>query len=198
VLRHHDGRPRHRRASSFHLPSVISPECADSEVLNLKWPDVDFLNGVLRLNAGETKNDDAREIPVPEEQLVFLKAQYSKRRGDFPFVCFRVDHAGRVVPIVDFRKVWKARCAKVGIGALRFHDLRGTFITDAEFAGAKRHQVMQITGRKTENVYRRYAIERRERRRAAMEEIVSFRAKPNGVNSGQVESENEETKPAIS
>ena len=41
-----------------------------------------------------------------------------------------------------------------------FDDLRRTFVTGAEHSGAPRHEVMAITGHKTESVYTRYAIER--------------------------------------
>lgn len=59
---------------------------------------------------------------------------------------------------------------------LIFHDLRRSFITDAEHAGAPRHEVMKISGHKTESVYKRYAIENRKQRRAALATIEQFRA----------------------
>ena len=43
-----------------------------------------------------------------------------------------------------------------------FDDLRRTFVTGAEHSGAPRHEVMAITGHKTESVYTRYAIGNRE------------------------------------
>ena len=58
---------------------------------------------------------------------------------------------------------------------LIFHDLRRTFITDAEHSGAPRREVMKISGHKTESVYKRYAIENRERRRAALAHIDEYR-----------------------
>jgi len=35
------------------------------EILGLTWPQVDFLSNTITLNAGETKNDDGRSIPIP-------------------------------------------------------------------------------------------------------------------------------------
>jgi integrase len=60
---------------------------------------------------------------------------------------------------------------------LIFHDLRRTFVTDAEHSGAPRHEVMKISGHKTESIYRRYAIENRQQRRAALAQIDEYRAK---------------------
>jgi len=181
------------------LPDYLQPVLAlayhtgmrRAEISNLKWSDVNFIERVIRLNAGETKNDSAREIPITDELKALLENQFVKRDPRCPFVCFRLDPRRNVLPIGDFRKVWKNRCAKLGIGDLRLHDLRRTFITDAEDAGAPRHEIMKITGHKTESVYRRYAIDRRERQRAAMNEIVAFRAKANGANPGQIEEETE-------
>jgi integrase len=67
---------------------------------------------------------------------------------------------------------------------LIFHDLRRSFITDAEHAGAPRHEVMAMSGHQTESVYKRYAIGNREQRRAALEQIENYRAKKLGDNSG--------------
>ena len=46
--------------------------------------------------------------------------------------------------------------------------MRRTFVTAAEEAGAPRHEIMKVTGHKTEAVYKKYAIENRERRQAAV------------------------------
>jgi integrase len=70
---------------------------------------------------------------------------------------------------------------------LIFHDLRRSFITDAEHAGAPRHEVMAMSGHKTESVYKRYAIGNREQRRAALAQIEDYRAKKFGDNSGTIE-----------
>jgi integrase len=65
---------------------------------------------------------------------------------------------------------------------LIFHDLRRSFITAAERAGAPRHEAMEISGHKTESVYKRYVIGNLDQRRAALEAIEQFRA---GESRGQ-------------
>ncbi len=70
---------------------------------------------------------------------------------------------------------------------LTFHDLRRSFITDVEHAGATRHEVMAMSGHKTESVYKRYAVGNREQRREALAQIEDYRAKKFGDNSGTIE-----------
>jgi integrase len=67
---------------------------------------------------------------------------------------------------------------------LRFHDLRRTFVTDAEHAGAPRHEVMEVTGHKSQNIYDRYAIGDGKHRKAAVDRIVAFR---NGEKPGKLD-----------
>jgi integrase len=173
------------------------------EIRKLKWEQVYFLDRIIRLNAGETKNDEAREIPIVEELFTMLRQQHTKRRLECPFVCFRFDRDDKVLPIGDFRKVWYARCVKLELGRMEkqedgsvkyagliFHDLRRTFVTDAEEAGAPRHEIMRVTGHKTEAVYRRYAIENRGRQKVAVNKIEAYRTERRAAdkhNLGQME-----------
>ena len=60
--------------------------------------------------------------------------------------------------IRDFRKVWKNACAAAGVPGRIPHDLRRTAVRNLERAGVPRSVAMQLTGHKTESVYRRYAI----------------------------------------
>jgi integrase len=56
------------------------------EVLSLEWSQVDFIAGSINLRAGETKNDDARAIPIVLR--VLLKEQFAKRQPDCSYVVF--------------------------------------------------------------------------------------------------------------
>jgi integrase len=84
-----------------------------------------------------------------------------------------VDGAGK--PALDPPRYARSKPKTVYRGLI-FHDLRRTFVTDAEHAGAPRHEVMQLSGHKTESVYKRYAIGAREQRRAAVAQIEEYRA----------------------
>jgi integrase len=161
------------------------------EVCGLRWERVNFLDGCIRLNARETKNDEAREIPITAELDALLRARHDQCDKSCPFVCFRTTRQGETVQLGDFRKAFCGRCVKLGLGRLLgtkhvgliFYDLRRTFVTDAESPGAPRGEVVKISIHKTEAVFKRYAIENRERRQAALQEIAAYRATRNRASS---------------
>jgi len=102
------------------------------EIMALRWENVDILNGLVRLNVGETKNGEGRMIPLGDELLESLKSQLHLRNTaapDCPLVFFRIiktkeNPVPSWVPIGDFRKVWETACAKCGLAGRIFHDLR--------------------------------------------------------------------------
>jgi len=60
--------------------------------------------------------------------------------------------------ISDPRKAWESACRAAGLPGLLIHDLRRSAVRNMEQAGVPRSVAMKLTGHKTENVYRRYAI----------------------------------------
>lgn len=61
-------------------------------------------------------------------------------------------------PIKDFRAAWLAACTRAGLVGKIPHDFRRTAVRNLERAGVSRSVAIQLTGHKTESVYRRYAI----------------------------------------
>jgi integrase len=133
-----------------------------SEVLGLRWKQVDFKVGCLRLEPGTTKNDDGREFPfalLPELEAV-LKDQHERAvalgqatGAIIPWVFHREGE-----PMKGFRKAWARACHEVGLHGRIPHDFRRTAVRNLERAGVSRSVAMKLTGHKTESVYRRYAI----------------------------------------
>ena len=60
--------------------------------------------------------------------------------------------------IKSLRKAWADACKKAGFPGKLLHDLRRSAVRNMERAGLSRSVAMQLTGHKTEAVYRRYAI----------------------------------------
>jgi integrase len=89
-----------------------------SEVLNLRWAQVDLLANIILLYAGTTKNDAARVIPIPTQLRALLLAQHSRRQESCPFVCFRLDRCSQADKLGGFRKAWYSACIKEGLGRL--------------------------------------------------------------------------------
>jgi integrase len=151
-----------------HLPVYLRPVAAfgfetgwrKGEVLGLTWARVSFADGEVRLDPGSTKNGDGRAFPFTDTLREILEAQRAatealqRKAGRIIPLVFH--HNGR--PIRDFRKAWATACDKAGCPGRIFHDLRRSAVRRFEHAGIARSVAMKLTGHKTENVYRRYAI----------------------------------------
>jgi len=133
-----------------------------SEVLPLRWSQVDLAAGVVRLEPGTTKNREGREFPVSalpelatllEGQRRLTTALERELGAVVPFVFHR-----RGKPIRDFREAWRGACKRAGLVGMIPHDFRRTAVRNLERAGVPRSVAMKLVGHKTESIYRRYAI----------------------------------------
>ena len=133
-----------------------------SEVLPLRWAQVDLAAGIVRLEPGSTKNREGRTFPVsalPElARLLRDQRAYtdetSRRLGSvIPWVFHR---SGR--QIRDFREAWRGACKRAGLVGMIPHDFRRTAVRNLERAGVPRSVAMKLVGHRTEAIYRRYAI----------------------------------------
>lgn len=134
-----------------------------SEILSLQWRHVDLQAGTVRLDPGTTKNRDGRLFPFGDhlpELRTLLEAQRKattalEQRADV--ICPWVFHrAGKRVK--SLRGAWTAACETAGCPGMLRHDFRRTAVRNLERAGVSRSVAMQLTGHRTEAVYRRYAI----------------------------------------
>jgi len=136
-----------------------------SEILNLRREDVDLEAGALRIKPGGSKNSEGRIAYLPSDVLGLVRAQVE-----------RVDHLqrtlGRVISAVfplpsgrlagqprqEIRYTWDKAARSALLPGVLFHDLRRSAVRRMEQAAVPRSVAMKITGHKSENVYRRYAI----------------------------------------
>jgi integrase len=133
-----------------------------SEILSLRWPQVDLAVGVVRLEPGTTKNREGREFPV--SALPELAALLARQRE---LTTATEREVGAVIPYVfhrhgkpirDFREAWRNACRRAGLVGMIPHDFRRTAVRNLERAGVPRSVAMKLVGHKTESIYRRYAI----------------------------------------
>ena len=122
------------------------------EILRLRWSNVDLANAEVRLDAGTTKNDEARTIPLTGELLEMLRIERQRNSHD-ALVFSRFG-----LPIASFRKAWKSATKRAGLSGLLFHDLRRTGVRNLVRAGVPERVAMAISGHKTRAVFERYNI----------------------------------------
>ena len=132
--------------------------CRRSEILTLKWADVDLSHGAhgsVRLSPGTTKNGDGRVLFLDAE----LKARFTRLKKDrtslLPWIFLNPKKTDRVK---SFSKAWHSACKKAKIDDKIFHDLRRTAVRNMVRAGIPEAVAMKISGHKTRSVFDRYNI----------------------------------------
>jgi integrase len=129
-----------------------------SEISNLTWSQVDRKQRVVRLEVGETKNDEARTIYLDEELALVIEEQWEARKDGpamLPFVFLNRYGTER---IKRFDKAWKTACKAARIGHRIFHDLRRTAVRNMVRSGTPERVAMMISGHKSRSVFDRYNI----------------------------------------
>jgi integrase len=170
-------------ALPLHLRSVATfAYCTGwrlGEILDLTWDKVDIKEGIVRLDPGETKNEEARTIRLMPELIKEMRILHSNRRLGCPYV-FHLNGE----PIGEFRKSWKTACISAGICEVVrdeegnpvlikdkkgnekvlkvptkiFHDFRRTGVRNMIRSGISERVAMKISGHKTRSVFDRYNI----------------------------------------
>jgi integrase len=155
------------------------------EIASLRWADVDAEAQTVRLSWRKSKNKQARTMALEGELAAIMNRQSAARAErvvaghDSAFVFVR--SAGHVRatrsrgrPVDDFRVVWMSACEAAGLKGRLFHDLRRSAARNMDRAGVSRHVAMQITGHRTESMYRRYNIVTESDIRAALAKTQTY------------------------
>lgn len=124
-----------------------------NEILGLRWNQVDLKEQRVRLDAGDTRNDEERIIYLDDELVKLLRVQWSHRIEG----CDYVFH-NRGFRIEDFRKVWRGACKKTGIEGEWLHDFRRMAVRNLRGSGIQESVGMKGTGHKLRTVFDRYDI----------------------------------------
>jgi integrase len=136
---------------------------------SLRWSDVG--DGVIYLRAENSKTRKPVTVPLEGELLTLIERRreaqtIEDKDGSKRFAEFVFHHDGQ--PIGDFRKVWATACKAANVAHRLFHDLRRTASRNMLDAGVQQAVAMQITGHKTDSMFRRYAIVNEEQKRSAL------------------------------
>lgn len=138
------------------------------ELLALKWMDVDWLAGRMRVADNFTrgkldspKSHEGRSVPMADRlaRELELHSQRSAYRTDEDLV-FCHPHSGNVLDPSKMRKRFGEAIARAGVREITFHELRHTFGTQMAAAGAPLRAIQEWMGHadaKTTEIYRHYA-----------------------------------------
>jgi integrase len=128
------------------------------EARQIEWSQVDLKAALVRLEEDQTKNSEARTIPLPDVLVKMLKGIEPKD--------------GTVFDATNLRKAWHKACSAAGLGKLEevegrpdprytgliIHDLRRSAIKNLMKVGVNEKVAMKISGHKTRDVFDRYHI----------------------------------------
>jgi integrase len=131
----------------------------------------------IRLRAENAKNGTARLIPLEGElsELIARRkaARQIKVKGTVMLSALIFHRKGE--PIREFRKSWAKACKKAGIRRL-FHDLRRSACRNMLAAGVPQVTAMQLSGHKTDSMFRRYAVVSEKDLRTALRDTQRYLA----------------------
>ncbi len=154
--------------------------CRKSEILSLQWQQVDFIEGLVRLNPGETKNEEPRIVPLPHELSVTLRFLREKRDAEYPDSPWVFSRHGELIK--SMRGAWDAACVAAGLvdgdgkPVKLFHDTRRSGVRNLVRSGVPERVAMAISGHKTRSVFDRYNIVSTADIKDAARRLDSYRA----------------------
>jgi len=120
-----------------------------SEILRLKWIDIDFKRDLLYLI--ETKNGERREVYINETVKETLMRVLKHPHSPYVF-CNKIGK-----PYANVRTSFDAALKRAGITDFRFHDLRHTFASHLVMLGIDLRTVQELLGHKTIEMTLRYS-----------------------------------------
>lgn len=141
------------------------------------WDQVDRQNGIVTLEARETKNDKGRTIYLDNELKELFQSQWQARQRSGKLCEYVFRNEQGTGPVGDFRKTWNAACRDRGLGSghrvskervdqwkakilagLILHDFRRTAVRNMVRSGIPERVAMMISGRNTRSVLERYNV----------------------------------------
>jgi integrase len=131
------------------LRLLILTGCRKSEILSLRWSEVDIEASCLRLNDSKTGE---KAVPIGAAALEVL-ANTDRLEGN-PYVIFGSKKGHHFVGLPKF---WNRIRDKAGLGDVRLHDLRHSFASVGAGAGMGLQIVGALLGHRDPKTTARYA-----------------------------------------
>ena len=141
-------------------PSYLQPIIAfalltgfrSSNILNLRWSQIDFERGCVFIAANEHKSKDHVTTPLSNQAMELLVHLQSTSSSSFVFT----NNMNKPLKEIQHR-TWQAIIKKSDLEGLRFHDLRHNWATKHAEAGTDLLALKELGGWKTLEMVQRYA-----------------------------------------
>jgi len=150
---------------------ALSTGARRGELINLRWENVDVKAGHAIVT--ETKNDDARTLPLRGKTLEALRALRLQGGGRSQFVFPALND--RDEPYVNFDGYWRDAVSAAGIENFHFHDLRHSFASMLAAQGASLLELADALGHRSIQMVRRNAHLTQSHKFRAIEKMVQER-----------------------
>ncbi len=122
-----------------------------SEIMNLKWDDVDFNRKLFYFL--ETKNKERRSVPISQHAYDLLQEHKKVRRINTKLV-FPGIQGNKPL---ELKRQWENAVEIAGLEDFRFHDLRHTAASYLAMNGASLLEIAHILGHRTLEMTKRYS-----------------------------------------
>jgi integrase len=128
------------------------------ELLELQWewllPYWQEAEPIIKIPGEVTKSGEPHTIPIYHPDMrAMVEMALATRNPECPYLFQFKNHR-----LKNPRTGWEQARVAAGVPKLLFHDTRRTAVRLMEQAGIPRAEAMQITGHKTESIYKRYDI----------------------------------------
>jgi integrase len=150
------------------------------ELKKFQWHQVDFDASLIRIR--KTKSGDPRTIPFIDPMGEYLRKAKAYRDEFYPDCPWVFSYHGE--QIKSFKGSWKAAVKRAGYPNLLFHDFRRSGIRNLKRSGVSDSVAMEISGHKTDSVFRRYDIVDEADLADAADKIRAFRAARDAQKEG--------------
>jgi integrase len=143
------------------------------EALQLRWEDVDLINGVIHVRESKTPAG-RRSVPLSalcKAELLGWRDLVGPEVSVFVFPSFQNTRH----PLQGGRKNWAAALKKAGIDYFPIYNLRATFASRLSAAGCPDTFVAQMLGHSTPSILQTYSKVLDEYRRDAIRKLEAYR-----------------------
>lgn len=147
-----------RKHSDLYLAVILSLTTGgrQSEIMGLRWGQIDLKAGRATLYAGTTKNEDARVLSLVGEAFTLLQER-AKVRSLTDDRIFPSTHKAKKATFIALRTPFIAALKEADIKDFHWHDLRHTCASYLMMNGVSPLEISKVLGHRTMAMVSRYA-----------------------------------------